>query len=78
MDKIKMELIWNNCKTCPPPLSYHPYLIYTDGRNVEACSYYKKYGFPIIDSELDQYWWTDLRTTIRESNAFKEALHENY
>lgn len=73
MDKFKMELTWHNCKTCPPAENYNPYLIYTNGSTVEACSYYKKYGFPVMDDELDQYWWADLRRTVRECNKFQEA-----
>lgn len=73
MDKFKMELTWHNCKTCPPEESYNPYLVYTNGHIVEACSYYKKYGFPVMDDELDQYWWADLRRTVRECRDFQEA-----
>ena len=73
MNKFKMELTWHNCKTCPPEENYNPYLVYTNGSVVESCTYYKQYGFPVIDDELDQYWWADLRRTVRECSKFEEA-----
>lgn len=78
MDKFKMELTWHNCATCPPTESYNPYLVYTDGQTVEACTYYKKYGFPVFESELQYYWWADLRRTVRGCKEFEEVLHENH
>ena len=47
MDKFKMELTWHNCKTYPPKEIYNPWLIYTDGNNIDSFAYYKKYGFPV-------------------------------
>lgn len=76
MDKFKIELTWHNCKRCPPKETYNPYLIYTNGYVVEACAYYKQYGFPIIEDELEQCWWADIRRTIRESNKFEELRNE--
>lgn len=73
MDKFKMELTWHNCKTCPPEENYNPYLVCTNGSSVEAITYYKKYGFPIADDELHEFWWADLRRTIRNTKEFKEA-----
>ena len=73
MNKFKMELTWHNCKTYPPEENYNPWLIYTNGHEIDSCSYYKKYGFPIADSELHEYWWADVSRTVRESSGFKEC-----
>ena len=71
MNKFKIELTWHNCKTCPPEEVFNPCLVYTDGYNVGYCAYYKKYGFPIVESKLHEYWWADLSRTVRESIEFK-------
>jgi hypothetical protein len=72
MDKFKMELTWHNCKTHPPREVFNPWLIYTNGYNIDSFAYYNKYGFPVPDDELHEYWWADLSRTVRESNEFKE------
>ena len=72
MDKFKMELTWHNCKTHPPKETFNPWLIYTNGYHIDSFAYYKKYGFPIPDAELHEYWWADLSRTVRESKEFKE------
>ena len=75
MDKFKMELTWHNCATYPPKEIYNPWLIYTDGYEVESFVYDKRYGFPMIESKLHEYWWADIRRTVRESNIFEELRH---
>lgn len=74
MDKFKMELTWHNCKTYPPKESFNPWLVYTNGYNIDSLQYYSKYGFPVPESELHEYWWADLCRTVRESDEFKELL----
>lgn len=74
MDKFKMDLTWHNCKTCPPEEDYNPCIIYTDGDDICSFKYWKKYGFPIAENVLHNYWWTDIRRTIRESTEFKELV----
>jgi hypothetical protein len=74
MEKFKMELTWHNCKTCPPEEDFNSWLVYTNGNHIDYCAYYKKYGFPIDDSRLHEYWWADLRRTVHESPEFKERL----
>lgn len=68
MEKFKMELTWHNCKTCPPKEAYNPWLVFTNGYEVTFCAYNEKYGFPVVDDELEQYWWADLRRTVRGSS----------
>lgn len=77
MDKFKMELTWHNCKTYPPKEIYNPWLIYTDGNNIDSFAYYKKYGFPVTDDELHKYWWADISRTVRESIKFEEFTNDN-
>lgn len=72
MNKFKMELTWHNCKYYPPAEHYNPLLVITDGHNVDYCSYYKKYGFPVEENELHKYWWADLARTVREYKEFEE------
>lgn len=73
MDRFKMELTWHNCKTCPPKEAFNSWLVYTNGYKVDYCVYYKKYGFPILDDELHEYWWADIRRTVQESKEFDEV-----
>ena len=75
MDKFKIELTWHNCKTHPPKEGFNPWLIYTNGDHIDSFAYYNKYGFPIADDELHEYWWADLARTVRESKEFKEGVH---
>ena len=63
-----MELTWHNCKTYPPEEDFNPFLIITDGKNIDYCAYYKKYGFPA--SFDDKYWWADISRTVRQSMEF--------
>ena len=72
MDKFKIDLTWHNCKTCPPNEDYNSCLVITNGYNIDYCSYHKRYGFPIADDELHEYWWADIYRTVRESKEFKE------
>ena len=76
MDKFKMELTWHNCKTCPPEEAYNPFLIYTNGRDIDYFRYYKRWGFPIAESSLHEYWWADISRTVRESKEFEEVTNE--
>lgn len=70
MDKFKMELTWHNCKTCPPKEVYNECLVITNGHHVDYCSYHQRYGFPVVDEELHEYWWADIARTVR--TKFKE------
>ena len=71
MDKFKIELTWHNCETCPPTENYNPFLIYTNGIETDHCQYYKKWGFPVDKNELHEYWWADIKRTVRESKEFE-------
>ena len=73
MDKFKMELTWHNCKTHPPKEVFNSWLVYTNGYSIDSIVYYNKYGFPIPDDELHEYWWADISRTVRESKEFKEV-----
>lgn len=73
MDKFKIELVWHNCKTHPPKENYNPLLVYTNGRDVDYCTYYKRFGFPVDESVLHKFWWADICRTVRESSKFEEA-----
>lgn len=76
MDKFKMELTWHNCKTCPPKEVYNPLLVITNGNHVDYCSYYKRYGFPVAERDLHEYWWADISRTVRETQEFEASVDE--
>ena len=76
MDKFKMELTWHNCKTHPPKEAYNTWLIYTNGRDVSYFTYDRRYGFPVSDSMLHEFWWADLSRTVRESPEFMEVVEQ--
>ena len=76
MDKFKMELTWHNCKTCPPKEEFNPWLLVTDGHNVDHYPYYKKYGFNINEDVLHKYWWADLCQTVHETKEFKGDVND--
>ena len=73
MDKFKMELTWHNCKTYKPKESFNPWLVYTNGYYIDSLVYNKKYGFPVPDDVLHEYWWADISRTVRESKEFDEV-----
>ena len=73
MNKFKMELTWHNCKTYPPKEVYNPCLVITNGHSVDYFPYNKKYGFPVPDDDLHEYWWADLGRTVRECSQFEEV-----
>lgn len=75
MDKFKIELIWHNCKTYPPKEAYNPCLVITNGYNVDYCSYHKRYGFPVENDVMHEYWWADISRTVKESTEFKEITN---
>ena len=76
MDKFKIDLTWHNCKTCPPKESFNSFLIITNGKHIDYCSYHKNYGFPVSEDELHEYWWADLARTVRESKEFEEMAND--
>ena len=73
MDKFKIELTWHNCKTHPPKEYYNHWLVFTDGTNIDYCTYYKRYGFPVSEDSLHKFWWADIIRTVRESKEFEEV-----
>lgn len=77
MDKFKMDLTWHNCKTYPPKENYNAWLICTNGRDIDHCTYDKRYGFPFDESDLADFWWADLSQTVRNTPEFKEATQMN-
>ena len=67
--KIKMELVWHNCKTCPPSESRNTDLLLYDG-----CDYYHAEWdrgrwfdnghYVDIEGEEEMCWWADLTQTV--------------
>lgn len=69
MDKMKMELVWHNCKTCPPEAPHdHMYLLW-DGESSYLAEYlYDRWyveGQTVYMSGVEHmYWWTDIFNEI--------------
>ena len=83
MDKFKMELVWHNCKTCPPEELFNDELIATNG----VCGYVlnmtwdKRKGFfisingddqRIQEALLEDWWWADIQQTAQNEPRFKK------
>ena len=79
-NKFTMELVWHNCKTCPPKESYNPRLLVTDGAIIhemiwdEAFEGFLKIGLEIRGDDLNKYWWADIRQTVQGEPRFKEKI----
>ena len=75
MDKIKMELTWHNCKTCPPQEDFNSYLLVTDGWDIKEmrwCGCFRNRISVIKEQDLDKYWWADIIQTVHKTNELKE------
>ena len=71
MDKMKMELVWHNCKTNKPDEKQYNYLILWNGECVINAEYDQGKWFDdghtifMLDEE-DRYWWADLYQTTED------------
>ena len=78
MKKFKMELVWHNCKTCPPEEDFNSYLLVTDGLDVQEMRWDKIWGgfrnriLEIKGENLTKYWWADIAQTVRKTPEFME------
>ena len=77
MKKFTMELIWHNCKECPPTEMWNNGLYLTDGNFVEKTKYRAENGWydertkSYLPAELlHKYWWADLQQTVRGEPKF--------
>ena len=78
--KIKMELVWHNCKTCLPSEAYNECLYLWNGeRVVQAEWYHDAWHYEdglcddimIASEDAEHMWWADLHQTAE--GFFKEA-----
>lgn len=78
--KIKMELVWHNCKTCPPSEAYNECLYLWNGeRVVQAEWYHDAWHYEdglcddimIASEDAEHMWWADLHQTAE--GFFREA-----
>ena len=81
MDKFKMELVWHNCKACPPEELINDELIGTNGAYVFDISWYRGEGYfisgvwsdkKIEDYALENWWWADIQQTAQNESRFKK------
>lgn len=81
MDKFIMELVWHNCKTCPPKELCNDELIGTNGHYVFDLSWFRNEGYfisvhsdddyKIEDYALENWWWADIQQTVQGETRFK-------
>lgn len=76
--KFAMRLVWHNCKNYPPSESCNDDLIATDGYFIFPVEYHKVNGWWIKEAkrsftskELEEYWWADLKQTVKGCSEFK-------
>lgn len=68
MRKIKMELVWHNCKTCPPSEEYNEDLLLWDGYTLiqaewDNGSWFCGKHYLDMVGEEEMCWWADLNQT---------------
>lgn len=70
MSKMKMELVWHNCKTCPPHEVHNECLYVTDGAGVFEVEWYAPYWYNYdgrelrsLDENKEDFWWADIDQT---------------
>lgn len=70
MKKMKMELVWHNCKTCPPEEAHNDCLFITNGDGVFDVvwdnGYWLDYDGRIAgnaNERIEEFWWADLDQT---------------
>lgn len=84
MKKFTMELVWHNCKECPPEETTNDYLVVTNGVRIYEAAWYAPDGFMIYQKQddwwhglyedLDQWYWADLKQTVQGEPRFKGLI----
>lgn len=76
-NKFTMELVWHNCKTCPPEEDRNLCLYASNGKSVFRVIYHKDSGWCDIECQeyipdelLDEFWWADINQTVRGVEEF--------
>lgn len=76
-NKFTMELVWHNCKTCPPEEDHNFCLVLSDGEGFWIVEYYAQYGWfekscglQFNKEDLSRLYWADLSQTIKKTNEF--------
>lgn len=69
--KIRMELVWHNCKTCPPSESRNENLILWDGHELidvewDNGYWWNDYHYIDMAGEEELCWWADLSQTTKQ------------
>ena len=70
MNKMKMELVWHNCKTCPPEEVQNECLFVTNGDGVFEVEWDNGYWIDHsgrrlrnIEERGEEFWWADIDQT---------------
>lgn len=79
-DKFTENLVWHNCKTCPPEEDWNDQLVVTDGEYTTVAQYEKPdIWYDLADEwriparDLSEYWWADVRQTMATSVNLMDA-----
>lgn len=69
-NKKTMELVWHNCKSCPPKELFNESLVVTDGVNLYRVRWDQEVGYfgnhCLIEVSMngsENWWWADLYQT---------------
>lgn len=84
MKKFTMELVWHNCKECPPEETANDYLVVTNGVHIYEAAWYAPDGFMIYQKQddwwhgiyegLGNWYWADLKQTVQGEPRFKGLI----
>lgn len=79
---ISMNLVWHNCRTCPPKEYANDNLYISDGKHVCQAAYSKEKGwynkthkFYVFPELVREFWWADLERNVLASDEFAEVLN---
>ena len=69
--KLKMELVWHNCKTCSPSEAYNDRLLLWDGETLinaewDHGSWFCAGHYLDMTGEEESCWWADLEQTAKK------------
>jgi hypothetical protein len=72
-NKFTMNLVWHNCKTHPPKEAFNDNLIMSNGVNVFDMVWSNNHYYAYESGyDLENWWWADIKQTVRGELRFRE------